>query len=127
MSSNPDRPRTQPTPEFIDAPRCSIEGCGRLHYAGGLCQSHLWRRQKHGDVRAEEPIRPYESREGTCMVDGCDGEIKARGMCNKHYRRERYGKRKQAQKAAAAPVANGWGAPDWRKVERVRREALRLA
>jgi hypothetical protein len=36
---------------------CTVEGCGRLARARGWCLAHYKRWQKHGDVRADVPLR----------------------------------------------------------------------
>jgi hypothetical protein len=41
---------------------CEVKNCGRPHRLDGLCQTHLWRLQKYGDIRADVPIakrRPF--------------------------------------------------------------------
>lgn len=62
---------------------CSIEGCGRPHYAKGWCNRHWERWRSHGDAMWEPPVRPVE-----CSVDGCNRVPKSRGLCGMHYHRE---------------------------------------
>jgi len=55
---------------------CSIEGCIKPVFSGGLCCKHYdeWK-------LAKAPI---------CSVDGCSTHSHAKGLCNKHYRQELY-------------------------------------
>jgi hypothetical protein len=67
---------------------CSVKNCTRRVQAKGLCQPHYSRRRRHGDVRADVPVRGMPA----CAVGGCDFPVKARGLCVKHYARlGRYG------------------------------------
>lgn len=36
---------------------CSVAGCGRHHYGHGYCASHWARWRRHGDARADVPLR----------------------------------------------------------------------
>lgn len=61
---------------------CSIEGCGKEHYARGWCSIHYHRHRLHGDPLAYKIPKPKP-----CSVGGCDKIAKARGLCDKHYQR----------------------------------------
>lgn len=61
---------------------CSVEGCGKEHYARGWCSIHYHRHRLHGDPLAYKIPKPKP-----CSVDGCDKIAKARGLCDKHYQR----------------------------------------
>ena len=61
---------------------CSGEGCGRKHYAKGLCRGHYLRRRSTGDAKSDIPIgslRRHDVRHGTtseysnygCRCDDC--------------------------------------------------------
>lgn len=70
---------------------CEVAGCGEKHYGKGLCQKHYWRLQRHGSP--DLPAK-HEQERPVCVVDGCDrivGPKSARGMCDSHYSRVRYG------------------------------------
>jgi hypothetical protein len=66
---------------------CSIEGCGKQHYAKGYCALH-WKRWKlHGDPLADK--RPKKT---LCTISGCGKASQARGYCHTHYQRwKKYG------------------------------------
>lgn len=66
---------------------CSVEGCGRKHWATGLCNTHLARANRLGDPGPAE-VREYHER-GPCTVAGCDQTTEARGLCAMHYMRDR--------------------------------------
>lgn len=53
---------------------CSVDDCGRPHYARGLCKTHyaLWRRQNNSTP---------------CAADACDRSSYSRGLCVMHYGR----------------------------------------
>lgn len=40
----------------MSRPGCTLDGCGRPHYARGYCRAHHARWRRHGDPRAEVPI-----------------------------------------------------------------------
>ena len=64
---------------------CTVAGCIR-HVPNGsakLCSMHSNRLRRYGDVGKAESLVGIEG----CSVDGCDGEHKAQGMCDLHYRR----------------------------------------
>lgn len=61
---------------------CSIDGCDRVHSGHGLCDAHLQRVRKGGDVRADVPLRHRSPEEWTTadrfwffvsMPDGLSG------------------------------------------------------
>lgn len=50
------------------------------------------RQRRGGAVNAETPVRVMTSRDGTCLVDGCESRIVSRQLCGKHNSRMfRYG------------------------------------
>lgn len=63
---------------------CSIESCGRKHYAKGWCNLHWKRWRKHGD-----PSTVSEVARQPCSVVDCDRLAVARGWCDMHWRRWR--------------------------------------
>lgn len=73
---------------------CSIEGCIRPIFSGGLCCKHYdeWK-------LAKAPI---------CSVDGCITHSHAKGLCNKHYRQE-------VQKEKPECIVEGCGRPQHTK------------
>lgn len=79
---------------------CSIDGCGKPHYARGWCQAHLIRNRRYGDPLAGGPMRqpPRE-----CDVEGCDRRMMAKGLCRAHYYRLQRG----GDVRASEPIADG--------------------
>lgn len=63
---------------------CSIDGCGVVTVANGLCDKHYRRMKRYGTTDA--PWRPTE-----CAFAGCPMPPVSFGMCDKHYRRTRSG------------------------------------
>jgi hypothetical protein len=70
--------------------QCSVDGCGRIVEASGLCHTHR-QRQRRGSVDWAAPIQCRISRPpgALCSVEGCDLPLRVRGFCGKHYNRER--------------------------------------
>ena len=70
-----------------NANSCSVEGCDRYARAKGLCIGHHRRLQKHGDPKAEVPLRK-SNRGGNvkklCFVEGCDYPAVGKGLCAPH-------------------------------------------
>lgn len=73
--------------------QCSIDRCGRPHYAKGLCKFH-YARKARGDPdwdslekRAPGPRRA----QGACLVAGCGESKFATGLCRLHYQRRHRG------------------------------------
>lgn len=62
---------------------CAVEACDRQAKSRGWCHAHYQRWRKHGDVRADVPLRARHA----CRVDGCRRPAHARGWCHTHYRR----------------------------------------
>lgn len=58
---------------------CEFPGCGRPHYAHGLCRPH-GRQKKRGQALVGLP--PYVRRH--CSVQACDLEPVSLGLCSKH-------------------------------------------
>ena len=68
--------------------KCSIDNCSRKAYAKGYCNAHYMRSRDGRSLT--EPIRSSK-REDKCSV--CGNKTGAKGgwgMCQKHYRNERY-------------------------------------
>lgn len=73
---------------------CSVEGCERPAYAGGLCNAHYIRARKGLPMAA--PVRARK-RDGLCSVCGKESGSKGGwGMCGMHYRQARYAAMKDA-------------------------------
>lgn len=55
---------------------CSIQQCGNIPHAKGLCNSHyrIWLRESRGEV---------------CSVADCENPFYASGLCSRHYARHR--------------------------------------
>ncbi len=62
---------------------CSVEGCGAVLYAKGLCRSHLRKQHLYGDPLYKRPTM------GTCGAQGCDKPATTKGYCNAHYKAAR--------------------------------------
>lgn len=63
---------------------CTFGDCGRAEASGGLCTTHLRRKQSGEPMDA--PIRVY-AHEG-CNEEGCSNEHSRGGFCKEHDRRE---------------------------------------
>lgn len=59
---------------------CSIEDCGRPHFARGWCNMHWKRWRRHGD-----PLANHRLTRGVCVIEGCGTPHEARGWCRRHY------------------------------------------
>jgi hypothetical protein len=66
---------------------CDMEGCGRKHYARGLCKTHNLRKKTGADMHA--PVAQKSN--GVCDMEGCGQKHHARGLCEAHYKRKRNG------------------------------------
>lgn len=64
---------------------CGFEGCGRKHYANGLCHTHYNQQQRGLELR---PIRAYASavvrQKSPCSFDPCDKPSRVGGLCSGH-------------------------------------------
>lgn len=67
---------------------CAVDTCDRDAHAAGLCRGHYKRLRKHGDVRADVPLREFTPG-AACGVRGCGRLAHARGLCPGHYKRLR--------------------------------------
>jgi len=69
----------------VEREKCSVEGCIRRVPNGTatLCTMHSSRLRRYGEVGIAESLIGIEG----CSVEGCDGEHKAQGLCDLHYRR----------------------------------------
>jgi hypothetical protein len=63
--------------------KCKVEDCERRAWARGLCEMHLARLRRHGDLLA----RRY--RTSGCLVPGCRRPHAALGLCYLHYERSK--------------------------------------
>jgi len=76
------------TDESTPAPRhklCTVDQCGDVVYAKGLCQKHYRRWRKHGDAHYERPKKVSQPKcppPTVCSVEGC-----GQGYCQTHYNR----------------------------------------
>ena len=67
---------------------CSVEGCGKKHFARGYCRMHYNRMTRYG---RPERIRNWNPG-ASCAVDGCEKPVHAGGYCGTHYARvQRHG------------------------------------
>lgn len=80
--------------------QCSIDGCGRDHFARGWCQRHYQRWTRTGDPQADRPIRNYGQRK--CAVPNCNRRHDQNGYCMAHRRRWQ----RNGDPAPAQPI--GW-------------------
>lgn len=65
---------------------CQVSGCGRIHYARGLCGLHYKRVRRHGDPQSDVPALGSAPPQ-TCAVPACEHVVEARGWCHGHYLR----------------------------------------
>ena len=69
---------------FMDAKKCSVEGCGGDVKSKYLCSKHYQRLRRCGSV--DDYLGCHEV-EKKCTVECCDGKVDAKGLCSKHYKR----------------------------------------
>lgn len=73
--------------------KCKVDGCGRPAHSKEFCTAHYRRLQTWGEVREDQPLRPYggEHRKW-CDVEGCERIRVQGGLCNAHSKRlKKYG------------------------------------
>lgn len=58
---------------------CTVEGCGEISNAKGMCGVHYSRWREHGDPNWEPIQREI------CTIDGCGRPHAARGWCYRHW------------------------------------------
>lgn len=63
---------------------CSVDGCGRAHYAKMFCSLHYERYKKHGDPLAVQVRRSPNYKHDMCCADGCSKPMFSNGMCRHH-------------------------------------------
>ena len=92
-----------------DAPRCTIEECGRvaLKVKRTLCDMHYQRKRQGKPMNAErQPRKPRAAAPARpvrlCTVEGCETRHYAKGFCTKHYYAD---KRRQENKPERQPAA----------------------
>lgn len=61
---------------------CGVSGCGRKHYARGLCNGHYIRLTRTGSV-GDAPLQTRDAQRG-CSFEGCAKPHKAGGLCDGH-------------------------------------------
>ncbi len=76
-------------PDYVNSGKiCSVEGCEKEAHGKRLCQVHLQRFNKYGDVHHVENLRGQM--DPICRIDGCNEETVAHHLCNKHHLNFRY-------------------------------------
>lgn len=60
---------------------CTVDGCDKTAWRGGLCQMHAARLAATGDFAPRKRREPKR-----CSEDGCEAQAVARGMCINHYK-----------------------------------------
>lgn len=60
---------------------CSVNHCDRPHHANGVCVVHYNQLRHYGEIRAPKPK--------VCTCDDCGLKVVAKGLCRKHYERQR--------------------------------------
>lgn len=87
---------------------CSVDGCGRAHYAKGFCSLHYERFLKYGNPHQVALKRKPNFTSDLCCVTGCTGPVFSKGMCRAHYEKTRKYGNPQAQGFSFVPrVVNG--------------------
>jgi hypothetical protein len=71
----------------MGAKMCAVAGCVRTAESRGWCHAHYLRWQRHGDVRADIPLR--QPKPDHCTVDDCFRSVARKGLCDTHYKRLR--------------------------------------
>jgi hypothetical protein len=70
--------------------QCSVDGCEKPSWSGGLCEMHRWRVRAHGEPGPAHQIKSRPRKERLpCAVDGCDRPRKGSTYCHLHYERKR--------------------------------------
>lgn len=85
---------------------CSVKGCGRKHYARGMCKNHYYadlRKKKLAALAAGLPLltKPARRRKPgprVCSIKGCEEKHYAKGLCKKHYMAKFFKNRKYLNK-----------------------------
>ncbi len=62
---------------------CKEKDCKKPYFSKGYCRNHYEQVRRHGKVSSSG--NNYQSHK--CMVEGCDGEIRGKKLCIKHYTR----------------------------------------
>jgi len=79
---------------------CSVRGCGRKHYAKGLCVNHYQSaRLKAKKVKVTQAVSKRRGRPRVepkiCSKPGCQKIVEAKGLCMNHYQQMRRKARRQ--------------------------------
>lgn len=75
----------------MSARPCKVDDCTRRALCRGYCDAHYARLRRHGDVRADVPLRKSSRKPDICSIDGCGRSTSggARTWCRGHYWRFR--------------------------------------
>jgi hypothetical protein len=84
----------------MPSPVCNLAGCGRSHFARGLCNTHYARALRSGSLPPERARLPH-GQTRPCAIADCGRPAHARGLCGAHYLRVW----QHADARSAAPVA----------------------
>jgi hypothetical protein len=68
---------------------CSVEGCGRTHFAKGWCEAHYARQRRGGNLGKPVGPRRRPQSERRCSQEGCERKHYAQGLCEVHHRLQR--------------------------------------
>ena len=79
---------------------CSVSHCKNASHTRGFCRNHYLKALRHGE------IKPRETFDKICMVDGCDKKTKAKGQCLNHYNHFRENERRRANPEKYRKIAN---------------------
>jgi len=71
---------------------CVVPGCAKpiKRKRDGLCNAHMLRLQRYGDVRASVAARVFLPSDTPCGVPGCANLNETKGLCGMHYQRLRF-------------------------------------
>ena len=69
---------------------CSIDKCGRKHYAKGYCCAHYNRLHQTGRISSRPLTKSKRNRiRGICSLEQCDRPHYSRKLCHVHYQEMR--------------------------------------
>ncbi len=85
-------------PNYINSGKiCNVEGCEKDAHNKGLCQMHLQRYNKYGDVHHVSNMRG--KMDPVCRINGCEKSTTAQNLCASHYTNYKYHKGVNAKDA----------------------------
>jgi len=97
---------------------CIIAGCNRPGLTSRdpnrprLCKLH--RERVHNGTPLDQPIEVQRSRAGrTCRIDGCDRTPTQGDLCQSHYAREWYRRKRGLPPSDGAPIRYQGPRTDW--------------